>query len=114
MSESFEKIPVSEEVVIEVLNTRGVEDPEARELLGKYVDQCHAEADAEAAADPESAEASNRANIKAEIKIALLYSKTDKYKEQARGALEESLMAASQDPSTQDLAEQIENLLNNM
>jgi len=111
MSESFEKIPVSEAVVIEALNSKGVEDTETRELLGKYVDQCHAEADMEAAADPESSIASNRANIKAEIKIAVLYSKTDNYKEQARDALEEVYMAASQDESTQDLAQEIGDLL---
>ncbi len=101
---------ITEEVVIEALNTKGIEDPETKELLGKYVDQCHAEADAEALADPESHDASNRANIKADIKIAMLYSKTDRYKDQALQSLEDVRLAASQNDSTKDLVEQIEAL----
>jgi hypothetical protein len=115
MSEQY-KSPekISEQEVIEALNTKGLEDPEAKEMLGIYVDKCHAEADAEAASDPEIPEASNRANIKAEIKIATLYSKTEKYKDIARESLEEIYMAASQLESTQDLASEIELLLANL
>lgn len=111
MNESY-KHPegVTEQQVIEALNTKGVEDAEARALLEKYVDQCHAEADMEAATDPSNPEASNRANIKADIKIAILYSKTEKYLGQALGSLDDALRAALQNESTHDLAEQI-NLL---
>ncbi len=114
MSESFENIPVSEQQLIEALNTKGAEDPEAKELLKGYVDQCHAEADREAAADPKSSDVSNRANIKADIKIVSLYSKTEKYKDYARESLEETLVAASQDESTEDLAEEIIRLIENL
>lgn len=105
---------IREEVVIEALNTKGAESQEARELLEKYVDQCHAEADAEAAGDPENPEASNRANIKADIKIAVLYSKTEKYKDSARESLKDAYWAASQNESTKDLVEQIEALMNDL
>ncbi|OHA62194.1 MAG: hypothetical protein A2556_01030 [Candidatus Vogelbacteria bacterium RIFOXYD2_FULL_44_9] len=107
---SFENSPVSEQEVVKILNSKGLEDNEARELLVRYVDQCHVEADTEASADPESSITSNRANIKAEIKIAILYSKTENYRDLAISSLEEALMAAVQDPSTQDLAEQIKGL----
>ena len=105
---------ITEEVLIEGLNTKGIEDQETRELLEKYVDQCHAEADAEALADPENPEASNRANIKADVKIATLYSKTDKYKDQARESLEDARWATSQNDSTQDLVKQIDALINDL
>ncbi len=101
---------ITEEAVIEALNTKGVENQEAREMLEKFVDQCHTEADAEAAADPENPDASNRANIKADIKIAILYSRTEKYKESARESLEDAYWAASQGESTKDLVERIEAL----
>ncbi len=90
---------------------KGVEHQEAMELLVKYIDQCHAEADVEANTDPESSRVSNRANIKADIKIASLYSKTDKYKQQALDSLDEALLASSQDDSTKDLVEEIARLI---
>lgn len=111
---SFENIPLSEEAVIEVLNSSGIEDPETREILEKYIDQCHTEADAEAAADPENPIASNRANIKADIRIAILYSKTEKYKNQAAESLVDALIAASQNDSTLDLVQEIEMLLSRL
>ncbi len=114
MSESFEQLPISEEVVIEALNTRGVEDPEAKELLDKYVNRCQTEAKAEVAADPESPVVSNRAPIKAAIKIAILYSKTERYRDYGRESLQEVLLVASQDDSTQDLVQEIEHLLSEL
>lgn len=110
MPESFEGMPISEQVVIEALNSYEIGDPRALELLGKFVDQCHVDADREADADQGNPVASNRANIKAEIRIARLYLKTEKYREEAIGSLEEAHNAASQDDSTQDLALEIEEL----
>src|SRR5579871_2589711 len=103
--ESFEKTPVSEKVVIEALNAKGIEDLETLELLGKYADQCHAEADREVEADPENADLPNRANIKAEIKIASVYFKSEKYKADGIASLEEALFSAKQTETTAYLAE---------
>ncbi len=103
--------PISKEQVVNLLNIREINDPEAVELMMKYIDQCHAEADAEALADPGNFITSNRANIKAEIKIARLYLETQKYKEQAKKSLEDARLAASQSDSTQDLVAEIEQLL---
>jgi len=116
MSESFgfESFLNLEQSVIEALNGGGIEDLRSKELLGRYADQCQAEANLEVASNPESSEASNRANIKAGIKLAILYSKTEKYKAQAREALEETLWAAQQNESTLDLAREIEELLLNL
>ena len=101
---------ITQEAVIESLNTKGIEDQEARDLLEKYVDQFHTEADAEAVSDPENPRASNRAKIKADIKIATLYAKTIRYKDQARESLEDAYWAASQNESTKDLIEEIDSL----
>lgn len=109
--ESFETPPLTGEAVVEILDAHEPGSLEAMEAIGKYADQCHVEADAEAAADPENPAASNRANIKAEIKIALVCMKSEKHKEAARESLEQTLLAASQDDSTADLAEQIRDIL---
>lgn len=103
---------INEQELVNLLNLNGIEDKTAKAILEKFVDQCHHEADAEVAADPKNPEKSNRANIKAEIKIAILYSKTERYKEQARESFEDAYTAASQNDSTYDLAEQIEALVN--
>ncbi|MFA6514947.1 MAG: hypothetical protein WCT42_01625 [Candidatus Paceibacterota bacterium] len=110
MIESF-KSPegVTEQQVIDALNTKGIEDPETKALLLEYVDHCHDDADKEARDNPEL---SNRINLLTEIKIALLYSKTEKYKEYAIESLEDIYTAASQDDLTRDLAEQIGVLIN--
>ncbi len=105
---------ISEEYVISELNSKGIEDAETKRLLEKYVDQCNTEADAEASADPENPEASNRANIKSQIKIAVLYSKTEKYKAEALESLGDAYNAASQQSSTQDLAKHIDGLIANL
>ena len=102
---------ITEQEVVSALDGKGVEDQEVKELLIKYVDQCHKESDSKVAIDPNS---SNRSNIEAEIKIAILYSKTRDYKEQALEAFEDLYMAAYQDDSTRDLAEQIDSLINSL
>jgi hypothetical protein len=102
---------INEQELIGLLNLRGVEDQATKAILEKFVDQCHHEADAEVAAAPGNLEISNRANIKADIKIAILYSKTERYKNQARESFEDTYTAASQNDSTYDLAEQIEALI---
>ena len=114
MKNSFEspgEIPLTAEGVAQILDAHELNAPEDIEALGRYADQCHAEADAEAQADPESAIASNRANLKAEIKIALIYIKSKEYKSIGLESLEETLIAASQDGTTADLAEQITSIL---
>jgi hypothetical protein len=108
---SPEGLEVSEEQVIETLRTKGMEDPEAQELLGKFVDQVHAEADKEALADPTNADASNRANIQAQIRIISVYSHVEALKGDALEALTEVLIAAMQDESTKDLMGQTVDLI---
>lgn len=108
--ESPENSKISEAEVVEALNVKGLEDPEAKALLEKYIDECQAEADAQYAANP-TAETSNQANLEAAIKIATLYSKTDGYKDLGREGLAEAREAAFQDPATQDLVEQIDLLM---
>ena len=102
---------INEEDVADALDKHGVEHPDTRELLDKYARQCEAEADAEAAADPENPVASNRANIKTAIKMATLYPKTRNYKQQALEMLEEAYQMASQNESTADLAMQADVLI---
>lgn len=111
MPESFERRPVLEEDVINILNTKELDDPEVRGILDRYIDQCHADADAEAAADPQSCVASNRANINAEIRLAKLYMRTDWYIDLAVVSLEDALLAAQQNEDTKDLVNIIEGLL---
>jgi hypothetical protein len=108
--ESPENSKISEAEIIEALNAKGLEDVEVKALLDKYISQCQLEADAKYAANP-TAETSNRANLEAAIKIATLYSKTDKYKDLGRAGLEEAREAVFQDPATQDLMEQINSLM---
>lgn len=108
---SFEKVPVTEDEVIESLNIRGVESPESQELLRKYAEAVEAVADKEAAEHNGDGVASHRANIKAGIKMAILYSKTEKYGEYAQESLEELYDAAYQVEATHDLAEYIKQLL---
>ena len=105
--ESPENSKISEAEVIEALNGKGLEGPEAKALLERYVNECQLEADAKYAADP-TAETSNRANLETAIKISILYSKTKDYKDLAREGLEEAREAAFQNPATQDLVEQID------
>ena len=109
--ESKNNIPILEQEVVLILDTCNVGAPEAITMLGKYVDQCHGDANEESMSNKGSAPVSNRANIKAEIKIATVYLKSQKYKEQGIESLEEALLAASQSEATADLAEQIQLLL---
>ncbi|MFA6251105.1 MAG: hypothetical protein WC603_00535 [Candidatus Paceibacterota bacterium] len=101
---------VNEQQVIDALRDKGIDDVETKELLIKYIDQCHSEADREAVADPTL---SNHANIKAEIKIAELYSKTQ-YKDYALESLSEIYQNAGQNESTKDLVEQIRQLIDEL
>lgn len=114
MSERFpspENIPVTKDEVVTALDAYGPEDQEARALLIKYEDQCRAEADREAAAQSESAEVSDRANIICAIKMAELYLATENYKHFGEEALEQAWEAASQNKErNKDLLEQIESL----
>lgn len=105
---------VTEQEIIEALNAKGIEDTGTVELLAKFVNQCQAEANAEAAADPENPEVTNRANIEADIKIARMYLKTERYKEQASQSLRDSRVAAFQTDSTQDLIEEIDALIDEL
>ncbi len=103
---------VDEKEVIEALDEKGINDPEAKALLMRYVDQCHAEADREASADltPGS---SNRANLKAEMKITVLYSKTARYRKFAIESFRELYDAALQNETSSVLVPQILKLILN-
>lgn len=104
------EIIVTEQDVIEALNGTGIENPETKDLLTKYVDQCHAEADLKAQANPDL---SNQANIEAELKIVELYSKT-KYKDYAYDSLMSLYEASIQNDLTKDLVERINLLLKSL
>jgi hypothetical protein len=110
MNEEGPKPPelITEEAVILALDTNGIENAEAKALLVKYIEQCQAEADAEAAASPGNPEVSHRVNIVALVKIAALYASTKHYKNEALDALTEALFAACQDSSTDYLGDIIE------
>lgn len=84
------------------------------EMLLAFVDKSHSEADAEAATDPENPVISNRANIKAEIRIGMEYAKNTRHRDAARESLQATLEAALQNDSTQDLAEEIRGLLSTL
>lgn len=116
MMESFEspKEILNKETLVELLDAKGPKDPETIAFFRKYIEQCHTEADAKAAANPESAEASNRANIAAIMKAALVYLETVNHKKLARPDLEDVLLAASQRDSTSDLAERARALLEDL
>ena len=113
MNNTFERFesPLTEEKLVETLDALEPGSPEARELIGRYADQCHEEADREAAADPENPQASNRANIKAEMKIGLACLKSSRYAESARDSLWQTLEMAIQDENTADLALEIRKVL---
>ena len=96
---------VTEEVVIEALN-RDLESSEAVELYNRYYNQCQADADREVAANPENPGISNRVNIKVQLRMALLYSKTKTCLEQAENDLYDVVLSASQNEATLDLAQQ--------
>jgi len=101
---------IKEQEVVDALNNDGMENPETKDLLTKYADQCHAEADIKALANPNL---SNQANIEAELKIVELYSKT-KYKDYAYDSLMSLYEAAIQNNLTKDLVERINLLLNSL
>ena len=111
---TIEKNIILEQEVIDLLNLKGVEDPETKGLLEKYVDQCHSEADAEVLSSPDTPGISNRSNIKADIKIASLYFKTERYKDYGKEALGEAYEAAIQNDSTLDLADEINRLIHDI
>ncbi|MEI6238242.1 MAG: hypothetical protein WCP15_01750, partial [bacterium] len=106
--ESREQLNQSlEQETLDILNANEIGSLEAKGALNRYVDECHREADAEAQSNPESEIVSNRANIKAEIKIGALLIKSEKYRAVGIESLEQTLMATGHDDTTADLAEQI-------
>ena len=108
---SMEGQPVSEGWVIEILNNFEVDSPQAIEAVQKYIDQCHTEADIDAAENGGDAVANNRANIKAEIKIATMFCKTQKYKQYGINNLSVAYMNAKENDVTADLAVDAESLI---
>ena len=110
MIEKFKQFEdnITEQEVVEALKSKGIENQEAKDLLIRYTDQCHSESNTEAMTNPDF---SNRANIKAEIKIAELYLKTQ-YKDYAIESLNEIYQNAGQSELTKDLAVQINSLIN--
>ncbi len=116
-AESVEALAAKEQA-ISALNEKGIDSTEARELLGRYADLCHAEADREASLAPGDPDASNRANIRAEIRIALLWTEvTAESATEVAGAegletawdlLEQIRQGAGQNPATADLVQEID------
>ncbi|MFZ2523499.1 MAG: hypothetical protein WAW92_03905 [Minisyncoccia bacterium] len=99
------KVPerISEDVLVDIINTKGIEHVDTIEEVRKYYEQCENEANILAVADYESRVASNRANIGAQISMGRLFAKT-KYRNEAFGYFEDARVAASQDEHTKDLA----------
>lgn len=104
MSEQFDSPEnISEQEVLELLDTRGLEDEEVRMKLNCYAERCEAEANAQAAADPENLEVSNYANILCQFRLASLYLKSRRYFKEGVRAMMETQMAASYAESTKDI-----------
>lgn len=108
--ESFEKPRLVEAEVVRVINESGIESSEAMEVMSRYVDQCQTDADAEYQATPGKS-TSNRANIKAAIKIASIFLRSKEHKASGIESLQENLEAAMQGEDTADLAQEISSLL---
>ena len=106
-----ENISISEQEVIAALEKMGIEDEATKELLGKFVNQCQAEADKEAKEHPGDKVANHRAHIKADIKVARVYFNTVRYEDHGREMLEDLIPVTSEDPELFDLAEEIDALL---
>lgn len=109
--ESHENTPISPDVVIEALRDIGIEDQEVGELLARYAHQCQAEADTEAATHPGNPRVSNRANIRAAIKMAAIYVHSGRYADYGIESLEQLLEVASQDPEDDDLVREIKQFI---
>ena len=111
--ESGEKIPLTEEAVIRTLDAHEYMAQEAIEMMRRYADQCHSEADTMIAQDPKSPDLPNRASIMAEIKIATvkLLSKHPDYHQEGIGDFLGLENNAKSDPSTADLAKDIDRIL---
>ncbi len=104
---SLEDAPVTIESVIQTLDEKGVEDPEAKALMLKLIDQYQAEE----SADPKSGEASTRAKIECEIKIAQIYLATKRYRDEGINSLWDALEMAIQRDTYQDLQQKIRSLI---
>ena len=103
--ESAEQL-ISHQEIVNFLNAFEKGAPEAMEKWGKYVDQCHAEATVEGQTDTDPV-TTNRATIKAEIKIARACLDARDYFEEGMGYLEDAHMAAECNESTYDLGDNI-------
>ncbi len=111
--ESGEKMPLTEEGVIRVLDDHEYMAPEAIEMMRKYSDQCHSEANAMIDQDLGSPVLPNHAYILAEIKIATvkLLSNHPEYHQDGIGDFLGLENNAKSDPSTTDLAKDIDRIL---
>jgi hypothetical protein len=96
--------------VVNILEARGIEDPEAKELLERYAEHCEKEADK---ADPMDEIATNLARIECVIKVAKVYLKTERYRDYGRESLEEIFNnpGAGHSEATQGLEDEVARLL---
>jgi len=92
---SAERI-VTEEEVIEALQTKGSENPEARALLVKWKEQNQAEA---------NKKNTSTANVKENIKLARLYKKAG-FPKEAVDVLEDALLNLNQEAGIKSREEQ--------
>lgn len=109
-----EQINNPEEIItrVEILNLldeRGIEDEFVRERLQKYAEQC--EKTAEQKALGESGKVSSLANLECAFEMAKLYFASKRYRQEGIEALEEVLLAASQDDFSSELAAQVLSIL---
>jgi hypothetical protein len=112
MSEQFDSPEnISEQEVLELLDTRGLEDEEGRMRLNRYAERWEWGANEWAAADPENPEASNYANVSCQFKMACLYLKSKRYFEEGVRAMMETQMAASYAESTKDIFAKTQKIL---
>jgi hypothetical protein len=103
-------VPVEEGLLLEI-NSLEKDSQEVREKFTAYADMCHEEAEMIAQSAPGDRVASLRANIQAEMKIAMLYLGTTHYREYGIESLIEQLYLAEHEEVTYDLADQIQEIL---
>lgn len=101
---------ITHEKVVAALDRYGL-PPEGLAILTQYVSQCELDAEIEVASHPGDAKVSNRANIKANIKIGRALFVSEKTRSLGRESLEQTLGAALQREDTADLAQEIESIL---
>ncbi len=109
MKNPFEsqETPLTEQEVIEVFDREDIDSPAAVELYEKYVAQCRAEADYKSMEHTGYGSMSRRANVVYEVKIALVYARSQKYKTRGIDKLNEVWESVWESGEDEDLRNEI-------